>query len=165
MVRPDDVTEQDKDSYCTLLTSGVYAGSYLCDDIVLKLQPEGIYDTVYSLTATKNGGTDSGFEVYGTITVTWPADAPEPVFTGNPTDLLTYVSGLPASVNGTVSNCVAGTNQITCDYVAAVPNDRSGTNRASIVRPYVCYNSDESIKACDGSGSKTYTGSACVLVR
>jgi hypothetical protein len=160
VVRPEDVTEQDKQSYCTLLNSGVYSGSYLCDDIVLKLQPEGVYDTVYSLTATKDGGTESGFEVFGTITVTWPADAPEPVFTGNPTDLLTYLSGSPASVNGTVSNCVAGTNQITCDYVAAVPNDRSGTNTASIVRPYVCYASDESIQACAVPGSKTYSGSA-----
>ena len=160
VVRPDDVTEQDKGTYCTLLTSGVYTGSYLCDDIVLKLQPEGIYDTVYSLTATKDGGTESGFEVFGTITVTWPADAPEPVFTGDPTDVLTYVAGLPASVNGTVSNCVAGTNQITCDYVAAVPDDRAGTNTASIVRPYVCYASDGSIKACAVPGSATYNGSA-----
>jgi hypothetical protein len=160
VVRPIDVTEQDKGTYCSLLASGPYAGNYLCDDIVLKLQPDAVYDTVYSLTATKDGGTESGFEVFGHITVSWPADAPEPVFTGNPTDVLTYVAGLPASVNGTVSNCVAGTNQITCDYVAAVPDDRAGNNTASIVRPYVCYASDGSTKACPVPGSATYSGSA-----
>lgn len=158
VVRPIDLTSEEKSEHCTLLASGPYAGNYLCDDITIHLPTGGVYDTVYSVTATKDGGTDSGFQVYGVITVSWPADAPEPVFTGDPTDVLGYVSGLPASVNATVSNCVADTDQITCDYVADVPDDRSGTNTASIVRPYVCYASDGSARTCAVPGSSTYSG-------
>ena len=160
VVRADDLTTEEKSEHCTLLASGPYVGSYLCDDITIHLPIGSVYDTVYSVTATKDAGTDSGHQVYGAITVSWPADAPEPVFTGNPTDVLSYVSGLPATVNATVSNCVLGTNQITCDYVADVTDDRSGTNTASIVRPHVCYDSAGLPKTCPVPGSSTYTGSA-----
>lgn len=159
VVRPEDLTVEEKSEVCSLLNSGPYSGNYLCDDITIKLPSGGIYDTVYSLTATKDAGTDSDRQVYGVITVSWPADAPEPVFTGDPTDVLKYAAGLPASINATVSNCVLGTNQITCDYVADVGDSRSGTNEASIVRPWVCYNADESIKACAVPGENTYMGS------
>jgi len=158
VVRPEDLTVEDKTVHCSLLASGPYVGNYLCDDITIKLPTGGVYDTVYSLTATKDAGTDTELQVYGVITVSWPADAPEPVFTGDPTDVLKYAAGLPASIDATVSNCVLGTNQITCDYVADVGDDRSGTNEASIERPWVCYNADESIKACDPLGSATYLG-------
>ncbi|HEY0662335.1 MAG TPA: hypothetical protein VGD21_13560 [Lysobacter sp.] len=158
VVRPEDLTVEDKTVHCSLLADGPYAGNYLCDDITIKLPIGGVYDTVYSLTATKDAGSDSARQVYGVITVSWPADAPDAVFTGDPTDVLKYLAGDPATINATVSGCVAGTNQITCNYVADVPDSRSGTNEASIVRPYVCYASDGSIKACAVPGSKTYTG-------
>jgi hypothetical protein len=153
VVRPEDLTVEDKTVHCSLLNSGPYSGNYLCDDITIKLMVGGTYDTVYALQATKDAGTDSGRQVYGVITVSWDADAPEPVFSGDPTDMLT-----PSLINATVSNCVAGTNQITCDYVADVPDSSSGTNEASIVRPWVCYAGDESVVACTVPGSNTYTG-------
>jgi len=159
VVRPEDVTVEDKALHCTLLDEGLFAGNYLCDDITIQIPMGSVYDTVYSLTATKDAGTDSGMQVFGVITVSWPADAPEPVFTGDPTDVLQYAAGLPASIDAVVSNCVAGTNQITCDYVADVGDDRSGTNEASIERPHVCYASDGSVQACEVPGSSTYTGS------
>ncbi|MCI4568635.1 hypothetical protein [Lysobacter sp. CFH 32150] len=159
VVRPQDLTVEDKTVHCSLLGSGPYVGNYLCDDITIELLSGSVYDTVYSLTATKDAGTDSGQQVYGVITVSWPADAPEPVFTGDPTDVLQYAAGLPASINATVSNCVLGTNEITCDYVADVGDDRSGINEASIVRPWVCYNADETTKVCAVPGESTYTGS------
>lgn len=159
VVRPEDLTVEDKALHCSLLASGPYTGNYLCDDITIKIPMGSVYDTVYSLTATKDAGTDSGMQVYGVITVSWPADAPEPVFTGDPADVLEYAAGLPASIDAVVSNCVLGTNQITCDYVADVGDQRSGNNEASVERPHVCYASDGSVQACEVPGSSTYTGS------
>lgn len=159
VVRPTDLTEQDKTTYCSALNTGPYAGNYLCDDIVIKLQPDGVYDTVYSLSAQQSF-VDSGYVVHGVITVSWPADAPDPVFDpASPSDVLTYLSA-PTTISATVGACVMGSNSMTCPYEAVVGDDRSGVNTASIVRPWVCYNADESVRACSPLGSSTYTGSA-----
>jgi hypothetical protein len=160
VVRPDDLTVEEKSAHCSLLASGPYVGNYLCDDITIKLPTGGVYDTVYALKATKDAGTDSGRQVYGAIKVSWDADVTDPVFSGDPTDVLSFAAGLPATINGTVSDCAAGSDQINCNYVADVPDSRSGTNTASIDRPHVCYNADGTTKACAVPGSSTYSGQA-----
>jgi hypothetical protein len=160
VVRPDDLTVEEKSAHCSLLASGPYVGNYLCDDITIKLPTGGVYDTVYALKATKDAGTDSGRQVYGAIKVSWDAGVADPVFSGDPTDVLSFAAGLPATINGTVSDCAAGSDQINCNYVADVPDSRSGTNTASIDRPHVCYNADGTTKACAVPGSSTYSGQA-----
>ena len=160
VVRPEDLTVEDKTTHCSLLASGPYVGNYLCDDITIKLPTGGVYDTVYALKATKDAGSDSARQVYGTIQVSWDADVPDPVFSGDPTDVLSFLSGSPTTINGVVSGCTAGSDQINCDYVADVPDLRSGTNTASVDRPHVCYNADGTTKACAAPGSSTYTGQA-----
>lgn len=162
VVRANDVTEQDKGTYCTALASGPYAGSYLCDDIVLRLLPDAIYDTVYALNARRSIELEDNFTVAGTITISWPADAPDPVFNpAQPSDVLQYLS--PAlSVGATVGGCTAGVDSLGCPY-QYVSNDvgikRDGLNVASIIRPWVCYDADGIAKACGTPGSSTYTGS------
>jgi hypothetical protein len=160
VVRPDDLTVEEKSAHCSLLASGPYVGNYLCDDITIKLPTGGVYDTVYALKATKDAGTDSGRQVYGAIKVSWDAGVADPVFSGDPSDVLSFAAGLPATINGTVSDCAAGSDQINCNYVADVPDSRSGTNTASIDRPHVCYNADGTTKACAVPGSSTYSGQA-----
>jgi hypothetical protein len=160
VVRPGDLTVEEKSTHCSLLASGPYVGDYLCDDITIKLPTGGVYDTVYALKATKDAGTDSDRQVYGAIKVSWDADVTDPVFSGDPTDVLSFTSGLPTTISGTVSGCAAGGDQINCSYVADVPDSRSGTNTASVVRPHVCYNADGSTKACAVPASSTYTGQA-----
>jgi hypothetical protein len=49
---------------------------------------------------------------------------------------------------------------MTCPYEAVVSDKRSGINEASIVRPWICYNADNSVKACNPLGSSTYKGEA-----
>jgi hypothetical protein len=49
---------------------------------------------------------------------------------------------------------------MTCPYEAVVSDKRSGINEATIMRPWICYNADNSVKACSPLGSSTYVGSA-----
>jgi hypothetical protein len=158
VVRPEDLTKEEKSTYCSLLASGPYTGNYACDDITVILNENGIYDTVYQLNAMKSLASESEFAVSGAITVSWPSGM-TPVFSGDPTDTLHFTSGLPATQDATVSNCVSGATSLTCDYTTSLDSKRDGVNWASIVRPHVCYDADGNAGACDPADSSTYQGS------
>jgi hypothetical protein len=158
VVRPADLTKEEKSTYCSLLASGPYMGNYACDDITLILNENGIYDTVYQLNATRTAASESEFAVSGVITVSWPSGM-TPVFSGDPTDTLHFSSGLPATQDATVSNCVTAATSLTCDYSASLDGKRDGVNWASIVRPHICYDAGGNAGACDPADSSTYQGS------
>jgi hypothetical protein len=158
VVRPEDLTKEEKSTYCSLLTSGPYANNYACDDITVILNEHGVYDTVYQLNATRTAASESEFAVSGVITVSWPSGT-TPVFSGDPTDTLHFTSGLPATQDATVSNCVSGATSLTCDYTTSLDGKRDGVNWASIVRPHVCYDAGGNAGACDPADSSTYQGS------
>ena len=84
VVRPVDLTKEEKSTYCSLLASGPYMGNYVCDDITVILNENGVYDTVYQLNAMRAAASESEFVVSGKITVSWPAGM-TPVFSGDPT--------------------------------------------------------------------------------
>lgn len=162
MVRAADLTEEEKDLHCTLITSGIHSGNYACDDITLILNESSVYDTEYQLNAVRSAGVESGWKVFGTISVSWPNDM-SPVFTGNPTDTLHFASGLPATQNAVVSNCVAGAGSLVCDYEADLDSKRDGVNWASIERPHVCYDSSGGVIACSVPDSTTYQDDAAFV--
>ena len=158
VVRPEDLTKEEKSTYCSLLASGPYMGNYVCDDITVILNENGVYDTVYQLNAMRAAASESEFVVSGKITVSWPAGM-TPVFGGDPTDTLHFTSGLPATQDAVVSNCIAAATSLACDYTASLDSKRDGVNWASIVRPHVCYDADGNAGACDPPDSSTYQGS------
>jgi hypothetical protein len=79
--------------------------------------------------------TDSGFEVYGAITVSNSGTGPADV-----TTLTDDLGGIPGTITGctidgstaTIPTTVAAGKALICDYVASVPSNASGTNTASI---------------------------------
>src|SRR5207342_693810 len=56
VVRPADLTKEEKSTYCSLISSASdpYVGNYVCNDITIILNEGGIYDTVYQLNAARS---------------------------------------------------------------------------------------------------------------
>jgi hypothetical protein len=164
VVRPQDVTEEDKDLHCSPITSGIHNGNYACDDITVILNSGTWYATEYQLGASRSAAMESGWKVEGVITVGWPSGT-SPVFSGDPSDVLHFAAGLPATQAAVVDNCVRNdaAHQLTCDYRAVLDAKRDGTNWAEIDRPHVCYDGDGMVEACAVPGSSTYKGSAAFV--
>lgn len=165
VVRPADLTTEEKSTYCSLISdaSDPYAGNYLCDDITIILNEGGIYDTVYQLNAARSAANESGFKVFGSITVSWPSGL-TPVFSGDPGDTLHFSDGAaPATQDAVVGNCVMGATSLTCDYSADLASKRDGVNWASIDRPHVCHDASGAVIACATPGTETYRDDAAFV--
>ncbi|HET7126212.1 MAG TPA: hypothetical protein VFI26_03820 [Lysobacter sp.] len=153
VVDPADVSVTDKASCLgTPIASGTYAGFVLCDDIGIKLNDGGTYDTVYRLQATRTVQADSNFHVTGGIGIGWPAGAPVPVFSpAAPADTLHFDGGGTQSV---APACDAmGATSLSCSYDATVAGSTNGYNVAAITRTLQCYAADGTATAC---GSTSY---------
>jgi hypothetical protein len=153
VVDPADVSVTDKAScLATPIASGVYAGFLLCDDIGIKLNDGGVYDTVYRLQAMRSVEGESNFHVSGGIGVGWPASAPLPVFApATPADTLHFSAGGTQSV---APSCGAmGATSLSCSYDAAIAGKNDGYNVATITRTLQCYAADGTASAC---GSTSY---------
>ncbi|MDQ3494352.1 MAG: hypothetical protein M3485_02170 [Pseudomonadota bacterium] len=119
------------------IVGGPYHGAHLCEDAQLRLNPGGVYDTVYRLQATRTTQSESGFNVSGTITATWPASAPAPKFAVPPVQDTLHFSD--ATTQAVVPVCGAqGATSLACTYSATTPK-LSGHNLASITRIKQCY--------------------------
>ncbi len=156
VVDPADVSVTEKASCLgTPIASGTYAGFVLCDDIGIKLNDGGAYDTVYRLQATRTVQADSNFHVTGGIGIGWPAGAPVPVFAPTvPADTLHFTGGGTQSVTPTCG--AMGATSLSCSYDATVTNSTAGYNVASITRTLQCYAADGTATAC---GSTSYQSS------
>lgn len=137
------------------IVGGTYAGSFLCEDAEITLNPGDTYDTVYKLVADQTVD-DAAFGVSGNINVTWPAGLTPEFSPAIPSDLLTFTD----PTNGTqpvVPTCGAqGATSLACTYSATLPRDNvPGYNTASIDRLKKCYAADGSATNC--GGTVTYT--------
>jgi hypothetical protein len=146
----------------TPIADGTYAGSFLCEDAEITLNPGDTYDTVYKLVADQSQD-DSAFVVSGSVNVTWPAGLTPEFDPATPTDTLTFTD----ATNGTQSvplNCGAqGATSLACTYTANLPRDNvPGYNQASIDRVKQCYASDGTSTDCD-NGKVTYTSNQALL--
>lgn len=155
VVRPQDVTAEDKATACTLIAAGQpYEGNYLCDAITVILNEHGSYDTLYALSAVRSVASEYDFAVDGKITATWPAGM-TPVFSGDPVDTL-----LPINQVVPVTGCATVANLLSCDYQSGLANKDALTNQAQLFRPHVCYNAAGGVIACSVPGTSTYTVTA-----
>jgi hypothetical protein len=162
VVRPEDLTKEEKSTYCSLISdaSDPYVGNYVCDDITIILNEGGIYDTVYQLNAARSAANESGFKVFGDITVSWPSGL-TPVFSGDPTDVLHFSDAAAPLTQDAVVTCdPMGATSLVCHYSADLASKRDGVNWASIDRPHVCYDAAGAVIACATPGSENYTDDA-----
>lgn len=128
----------------------IYNGFKLCNNAVLKLDPNGVYDTVYRLQATRSVQSESDFVVYGDIQATWPASAPTPVFVpAIPSDTLYFNGGATQSVTPTCTAMAA--TSLTCRYNALVADGTAGYNLAKITRQRQCYSVAGVATPCAGT--------------
>ena len=136
--------------------SAIYAGSRLCSEFEVTLNPGGRYDTVYRVAAQRNTASEDLFHVTGSIDARWPADVADPVFSpAFPSDTLHLDGG--ATVQGSVacSGLNAINNVLECTYNADLASKTNGYNVASFTRPRLCYTAAGVASAC--GGNSTYT--------
>jgi len=141
------------------IASGPYAGSFLCNDAVIRLNPGDSYETVYKLAATQSSD-DHGFSVTGAITVSWPAGV-TPDFTGGPVDTLHFTDATGGTQAVAPSCDPQGATSLACTYDAPLPRDFvTGYNQASITRNKKCYAADGTASNC---GTMTYDSNQAAL--
>lgn len=143
------------------IASGDYAGSFLCNDAELKLNPGDTYDTVYKLIADQSVGEEDTFVVDGSITVSWPSGVTPHFNPATPSDTLTFTD----ATNGTQPvdpDCTAqGATSLSCTYSATLPRDFvPGYNQANITRVKKCYDSAGVATDC---GTVTYDSNQAAL--
>ncbi|NUS61225.1 MAG: hypothetical protein HOQ01_09785, partial [Lysobacter sp.] len=145
----------------TPIASGTYAGSFLCEDAEITLNPGDTYETVYKLVADQSVD-DTSFSVSGNINVSWPAGLTPEFSPATPSDLLTFTDATNGTQSVTPSCGAQGATSLACTYSANLPRDNvPGYNQASIDRLKKCYEADGTASDC--GGTVTYTSNQAAL--
>lgn len=136
--------------------SAIYAGSRLCSEFEVTLNPGGRYDTVYRVAAQRNTASEDSFHVAGAISASWPADVADPDFEPDfPSDTLHLNGGAEVAGSVACGGLDAINNVLACTYNADLPGKTDGYNVASFTRPHLCYTAAGVASAC--GGNSTYT--------
>lgn len=143
------------------IASGDYAGSFLCTDASLRLNPGDSYDTVYKLVADQSIADEHTFAVSGNITVSWPSGVTPHFNPATPSDTLHFTDPTNGTQAVTPSCGTQGATSLACTYSASLPRDLvPGYNEASIDRVKKCYDEDGVATDC---GTVTYTSNQALL--
>ena len=142
--------------------SAEYAGSRLCSEFEINLNPGGLYDTVYRVAAERSTGSEDLFHVTGAIDATWPDDVADPDFEPDyPSDTLYLNGGAEMSGSVACSGLNAINNILECTYNADPTSKTNGYNLASFTRPRLCYTAASVASAC--GGNSTYSSNQALF--
>lgn len=143
------------------IASGDYAGSFLCSDASIRLNPGASYETVYKLVADQSVADENTFAVSGNINVSWPSGVTPDFDPATPADTLHFTDPTNGTQSVTPVCGAQGATSLACTYSATLPRDFvPGYNEATIDRVKKCYDEDGVATDC---GTVTYTSNQASL--
>jgi hypothetical protein len=110
----------------------------------------------YTVSVTKDAGTDSGWAVAGSITVSNPA--PIAATVSSVTDLIDGATAAAVDCGGAGPYTIPAGGSLTCTYAASLPSGDDGVNTATAVQQNHAY----SAAGASPAGTTSYSGSAAV---